>query len=676
MYNIAWFIVVLPLLGALTSFLAETQRRAAQICVAFTGLSLILALMTLGVRLTHPLGTPFDSQITFFAFNPPETGVFATRLETFLGIHVDSLSAAFGAAIAVVALTVQAWALTWFRGEAAYRRFFWTSSLLVFAVQGFIFSANSFDSLFMWFAGSAALYLMALHWTDRPDAAAPARRVLTLLRAGDVALLLGVAYAFIKFGPFASLLPAQPGLDVNDTFSFSTMTQAATGVLHSVVAGSGPKTLAVLASLFTFAAVLRGAQLPFQVWLSELASAPVPVLALAASAGTLFAAYLVARLYPFVIDVPHAPTALALFAATAALFAALVGLAQRDLIRVGAFAAVVQTGLALAALGAGGFSQGMFILFTATFFNALFLLAAGNVVRVYRTRNLHELGGAWRRMRWSSLALGVWAAGAGGLSLNTYYTLSSALSGATPAGSQLTGATRAVLSLLLVATALTMAFLAVRVVVSVCAGEVARRRGFQPERVREVDASMRRWTAILALVAVVAVIAGLPGIQPVHAGKLSIPGLTFSHFVYFGLRRPSLPVDGAALLISLAAPALGAAAAVVMFAPARRERAASLSRRFEPVVHAVTRALFLERVAHRAGRPFERGGVAVAAIDATVVDGLGRAVAELPAAVSMVSVPGRVQRRAWYLAGGLLAAGILTLLSVLAATGHFWVHTA
>src|SRR5579864_1838937 len=120
------------MLGALSSFLAETQRRAAQVCVVFSGLSAVLALMVLGVRLVHPLGTPYDNDITFFAFNPPETGLFATRLESFLGIHVDSLSASFGAAVAVVVLAVQAWALTWFRGEATYRRFFWTSSLFAF----------------------------------------------------------------------------------------------------------------------------------------------------------------------------------------------------------------------------------------------------------------------------------------------------------------------------------------------------------------------------------------------------------------------------------------------------------------------------------------------------------------------------------------------------------------
>ena len=42
-YNAAWAIPLLPLLGALASLGAESQRRAAQLCVAFSGLSFVVA---------------------------------------------------------------------------------------------------------------------------------------------------------------------------------------------------------------------------------------------------------------------------------------------------------------------------------------------------------------------------------------------------------------------------------------------------------------------------------------------------------------------------------------------------------------------------------------------------------------------------------------------------------
>ena len=673
-YNLAWFVVVLPLLGALASFLAETQRRAAQICVAFSGLGFLLALIVLGVRLSHPQAS-FDGQITFFAMNPPEGTVFATRFEPFLGVHVNSLSASFGAAVAFVVLAVQAYSLTWFRGESSYRRFFWSSSLLAFAALGFVFSPNAFDSLVMWTAGSVAMYLTALHWVDRPDAAAPARRALVILKIGDVALLLGVIFAFLKFGTYASLLPAPAGQDINDPFSFTTIGQATTAVLHGVVGGAGPRTLAVLASLFIFAAVVRAAQGPFQVWLTELAAAPVPVLALGASLGGMAGGYLLARLYPILINVPHAPTALALTGAAAALFAAVVSLAQRDILRIGALVAVTQLGLVFAALGTGGYSQGMFVLFTSLFFDALFVLGAGNVIRVYRTRNLHETGGAWARMRISSIALGAWAAGVGGLSLNVYYTLSAAFANTNPSGGHLAGASRALLVALILAVALIVVVSAFRLVLTVCSGEVVRRRGFQHERVREVDRSLRRWTALALVAAAASVVVGLPGIQPVHSGKLSIPGLTFSHFVFFGASRPSLPVDGLALLLSLALLALGIAAAVLMYSPSRRAATAASTSRFAPAVHLVARVFLLERGAHRAGRPVVRAGELVASFDQRVVDSVTESLAEAPVVATVAVTRLRPQRPSLYLAGGLVVVGILALLSVLAATGHFWVHT-
>src|SRR6202011_1954121 len=110
-----------------------------------------------------------------------------------------------------------------------------------------------------------------------------------------------------------------------------------------------------------------------------------------------------------------------------------------DLLRIGVFAAIAQLGLVLAALGVGGYSQAMFIAFTSLFLMTVFMLAAGNVVRVYRTRNLHEMGGAWRRMRLTSIALSVWAAGLGGLALSTYYVLSAAFNNTIPGGGHVAG---------------------------------------------------------------------------------------------------------------------------------------------------------------------------------------------------------------------------------------------
>src|SRR6202011_5632755 len=124
-----------------------------------------------------------------------------------------------------------------------------------------------------------------------------------------------------------------------------------------------------------------------------------------------------------------------------------------DLLRIGVFAAIAQLGLVLAALGVGGYSQAMFIAFTSLFLMTVFMLAAGNVVRVYRTRNLYEMGGAWRRMRVTSIALLVWAASIGGLGLTTYYALSATFNNALPFGGQVAGWATTILTVLLLVSA-------------------------------------------------------------------------------------------------------------------------------------------------------------------------------------------------------------------------------
>ena len=116
-YNAAWAIPLLPLLGALGSLGVETQRSAAQLCVFFSGLAFVVAAILLGVRLTHAPAPPFVSLLTFFSMSPPEGATFATQFTAQVGVQVDALSASFAAAIAFATMVIQAYAVTAMRGE-------------------------------------------------------------------------------------------------------------------------------------------------------------------------------------------------------------------------------------------------------------------------------------------------------------------------------------------------------------------------------------------------------------------------------------------------------------------------------------------------------------------------------------------------------------------------------
>ena len=242
-YNAAWAVPLLPLLGALASLGVETQRRAGQLCVAFSGLSFVVAAIVLGVRLTHASAAPFESLLTFFAMTPPEGAVFATQFQAQFGVHVDALSVSFAAAIAFATMVIQAYAVNSMRGADGFRRFFCASSVLGFCTTGFVLSPNLFDSLIMWVGASASLYvLLSLSW-QRADIARHAARAMVILTASDIALTLGVVFTWIKLGVFSSLLPAPAGQTSADPFSFGVISQGVIATLHHGVASTGPRAV-------------------------------------------------------------------------------------------------------------------------------------------------------------------------------------------------------------------------------------------------------------------------------------------------------------------------------------------------------------------------------------------------------------------------------------------------
>ena len=673
-YNAAWAIPLLPLLGALASLGAESQRRAAQLCVAFSGLSFIAAAIVLGVRLTHAPGAPFDSLLTFFAMTPPEGAVFATQFQAQVGVHVDALSASFAAAIAFATLIIQGYAVNAMRGAEGFRRFFCASSVLGFCTTGFVLSPNLFDSLILSLGASASLYvLLSLTW-QRADTARRAMRAMVVLTAGDIALTLAVVFTWIKFGVFSSLLPAPPGQTIADPFSFNVVAQGVIATLHHGVASTGPRAILVMGIVFLVAAAVRSAQFPFTVWLADTASSAIPVLALAAATVAPLGLYLVARIYPVVAHAPRVLPVLALIGGVSAALSAATGIAQRSITRIAVCAVASELGLGLVALGMGGYSPGLFIAFTSVLTSTLLLLAVGNLVRAYRTDDIGEMGGAWAKLRTTSVALAVWALLAGGVGLSAYYALSSALNGIDPAGGVFSGSERIVVTIVTVIAAAMVALLAGRLLLTVTSGAVTRRRGFQHDRVAEVESALRRPLRIAIVAAVIAVLIGLPGLQPFHLGSARIAGLTFMRFVFYASRPQAIGLDGAAALLALLTLACGFGAAYLGFGPARRS-AAVLARVARPL-RVAEQGFYVERFTELASGPLLAVADRVSSFDVQVTApievSVGESVDDAAAALSAF----RNARFARYLAGSVVVVAILALLSVLAATGHLWVHLA
>ena len=398
---------------------------------------------------------------------------------------------------------------------------------------------------------TALTLVLALHWWHREGSGPPALRAFVTLLGAEITLLIGLVLTIAKFGSYLGFEPLIPNQTYNDPFDFTLLGNAWRAGAQGGIANVGARTVILLAVLVIAPAFVHSAQAPFTRWLTGLREAPLPVLA-ALSLSLLSGVFLLARSYTLLLVSPQVLTVVALVGAASAVGLSAACLVSPDIYRIALLSAAAQMSLAVAALGAGGYSDALLIAFVSLPLSLLLLVASGSLARSYRTRDIHQMGGAWSRMRRTSLALGVWALGVSGLDLVGYDVLSTLFHNDFAGGGRMPAGARDAAVLLVVIALALAALSAARLLLTVSRGEPVRRRGFEVDRITEAAPRLRLLQAMLALTTVVAVLAGIPGLQSFGSarGHGHIPGLTFSRWVFYGGTRQVLPVSGAALLVA------------------------------------------------------------------------------------------------------------------------------
>jgi NADH-quinone oxidoreductase subunit L len=548
-YNLAWAIVLLPLGAAAFSYITESTRRALLINIAGTFGSLVVSLIILVYRLGHISQNPYQSYITFFSYSPGSTasGTFLRVFQPQVGVLIDGLSASILPVVALVSLLVQVYSLSYMRHDAGVRRFFVIISIFTFAMLGLVAAPNLFDAYIMWEGIGVCSFLLIGHWWHRPAAAAAAKKAFLVTRVGDLALLLALVFTFTKLAGAADALAAPSGAAVNsaanEPFNFQTMGLLWQQVANGQVPGAGTRSLEVIAILVLIAALAKSAQFPFHVWLPDAMEGPTPISALI-HAATMVAAgvYLIARMYPLFLLAPHILTAMALVGGLTAVLGAVVALAQNDIKRIIAWSTISHLGLMFTALGVGAFSAAIFHLFTHAWFKSLLFLAAGSVIAAYGSQDIRDMGGVWKRMRLTAVCMLAGCCSAAGVVLFAgFWSKDSILAGVLrnelPNGGHVSRVAQALLVLAVCATSLLGSVYIFRMFFIAFLGEPRRRRGFQPERVREAPAAM---TGPVVIVAVLSTVAGFVGIEGAR--------ITFGKFVNAGAPADEAFSWGAVLL--------------------------------------------------------------------------------------------------------------------------------
>jgi NADH-quinone oxidoreductase subunit L len=300
-----------------------------------------------------------------------------------VNLLLDPLAIVFVLLITGVGSLIHIYSIGYMEHDADRRRFFGELNLFVAAMLLLVLADNYLLLYVGWEGVGLASYLLIGFWSNKPSAAAAAKKAFLVNRVGDVGLSLAIMLMFTTFG----------------TFSF-------TGVFNGAASGQAHSgTMTAIGLLLLLGACGKSAQAPLQSWLLDAMEGPTPVSALIHAATMVTAGvYLVARSGAIYDVAPHARLAVEIVGATTLVMGAIIGCAHDDIKKVLAASTMSQIGYMMLAvgLGPGFYAIGIMHLLTHGFFKANMFLGAGSVMHGNNDEvNMRRYGGLRKVMPWT-----------------------------------------------------------------------------------------------------------------------------------------------------------------------------------------------------------------------------------------------------------------------------------
>ena len=368
MMEFAWIIPLFPLLSFLLLIVYGKKwgSAAPYIGMLLTFASFIVSLLVLVARFENPT---YKAEATWLTIGD------ATLTA---GFEVNQLNALMLVIVSLVSFLVHMYSKGYMQGDERISVFYSYLGLFTFAMLGLVLSPNLLQTYIFWELVGVGSFLLIGFYFYKEEAKAAAKKAFIMTRIGDVALFIGMILLFWQVGSF----------EYDEIFA-------------SVSAGTISSEMITLTAILIFiGAVGKSGQFPLHSWLPDAMEGPTPVSALI-HAATMVAAgvYLVAAMFPVFAASEAALMTVAIVGAFTAIFAASIGLVQKDIKRVLAYSTVSQLGFMMLALGSAGYVAGVFHLTTHAFFKALLFLAAGSVIHAVHTQDIEKMGGLWKKLR-------------------------------------------------------------------------------------------------------------------------------------------------------------------------------------------------------------------------------------------------------------------------------------
>ncbi len=367
----AGIMLVLPLVAFLL-ILALGKRmkyQGAEFAIGALAVNTIWATVLLVMNMTGGVLT----QTTF------EIGRIGGGLVFELGWVVDGLSILMYFLVSFIGLVVFIYAVGYMKGDRRVPWFFAAFSLFAGSMLILVGAPNFIQLIVGWEGvGLASYLLIGFYWEDLDNVRA-GNKAFLVNKVADVGLVLGAILIAVAIG----------------SFDFSALDVASVeqnGSLGAVALAGG--------FLLFFGAMGKSAQFPLHIWLPDAMAGPTPVSALMHAATMVTAGiYLMARTFPFYQNLATEARPWMIAIGTITLFAVgLLALVADDIKKVLAYSTVSQLGYMMTAIAAGGYTAGLFHLFTHAFFKGLLFLGAGSVIHAVHSNNMSDMGGLRKKM--------------------------------------------------------------------------------------------------------------------------------------------------------------------------------------------------------------------------------------------------------------------------------------
>ncbi len=382
----AGIMLVLPVLAFLLILVVgkRMKHKGGEIAVAALAINLVWASVLFYLNAT---GGVLD-QTTF------EIGRIGSGLVFELGWVVDGLSILMFWLVNFVGLLVFIYALGYMKGDKRVDWFFAAFSLFAGAMLILVGAPNLIQLIIGWEGvGLASYFLIGFYWEDLANVKA-GNKAFMVNKLADVGLVLGAILVGVALG----------------SWDFGDINLAAFEGNAELAAVAGVGGL-----LLFIGAMGKSAQFPFHIWLPDAMAGPTPVSALMHAATMVTAGiYLMARLFPlYEYMASDLRTTMIVIGTITLLGVGLLAIVADDIKKVLAYSTVSQLGYMMTAMAAGGYTAGLFHLFTHAAFKALLFLCAGSVIHAVHSNNMSDMGGL---RKYTPVTFWTWIVGALALS--------------------------------------------------------------------------------------------------------------------------------------------------------------------------------------------------------------------------------------------------------------------